>query len=983
MPLARRFAAFGILLLATAISSGQEPSVPALTVLNFVNCHPGDGWDWLSKGLADMLITDLSASAKLRLVERERMQAFFTEMALAEKGLVDPESAARMGRMLKAKLALFGSFLVEDGQLKIEAHIVGVKSGELKRVEWVKGTPDDVFRMEKQLAEQILAKLDVPLTDAERERLRRFSTLKVDAAAAYYTAFGAYDEGEYPEALGWFRLACRRDAAYLEARFRAGEMYHSLGEPRHALVELSRVAASDTDSPYPPVAAYLCAKIKDERLGLPAAEDYMAVARRFPVTIPAVAAALRAGELYRQAGATEQAYEAYVTFDELVERCAPLRTEGMFRDSLLHRRLAHYRWAGYGAREFADACLTFWSIQGRKPPHVRGHVLYVTADKTAYRNNQFATARLPGTSARSYLVEKQGYAGRTGAYLLLPPPGMVFESLDFVLRVAPYDAGPLHEVVRRRLSRCRVWLRRPWKRGLGSFEERARAKAAGEPDAEFYGEKAWRITEPGEKTCAFSLPPGCRGVLVSVREGGAVLMSGWDVEARLAPAETPDAKEVPDHLREALGARRAAVHALCPCLYTGGDGRPSLVFSDRPLTCGCSPAEHATCDLRFAALGGGSRFATSVPFSYNSMLDDHEPCVARDPDGTWWMVFASRRSLPTGSDLFITSSADGRRWEFPRKIRLDYSGERARLSEKYRAIFGESEETAKQLQQSLENRVGATRYYRCPRLLVDPQGRFWLVFTLAGELYVTNSTDGVRWRRPAALDLGPGNDCAATVCPWRDGHVLVGCLAGRYGDYVCANPNLGKKYSKESMLGIFVADVAPDLTCEKVKVGHQKRPAYSLMAPEHRDLHLFRRFDGDAVMVYRRRIRTDTVTKERGRSTHLDADAHLYVCTSSDGVNWRTYQLADKWPKDCPRAAWYQFMRPMAACLDGDTLYAVLAGEHTELPVAKYDLSQELTAKNLRQPVIDEQGNRLPATAWVVVPAKDLVMRGLTETDDE
>ena len=89
---------FAFTLTGTAFSA-QEETPPTLTVLNFVNRHPGDQWDWLSKGLADMLITDLSASKRLQLVERERMQAFFSEMSLAEKGLIDSQTAARMGRM--------------------------------------------------------------------------------------------------------------------------------------------------------------------------------------------------------------------------------------------------------------------------------------------------------------------------------------------------------------------------------------------------------------------------------------------------------------------------------------------------------------------------------------------------------------------------------------------------------------------------------------------------------------------------------------------------------------------------------------------------------------------------------------------------------------------------------------------------------------------------------------------------------------------
>ena len=88
-----------MLSLASLAGAGQAPTPGApvtLTVLNFVSRHPGDGWDWLEKGLADMLTTDLSASPRLRLIERERVQMVLDELRLVEAGLVEEKSAARL-----------------------------------------------------------------------------------------------------------------------------------------------------------------------------------------------------------------------------------------------------------------------------------------------------------------------------------------------------------------------------------------------------------------------------------------------------------------------------------------------------------------------------------------------------------------------------------------------------------------------------------------------------------------------------------------------------------------------------------------------------------------------------------------------------------------------------------------------------------------------------------------------------------------------
>ncbi len=114
-----------MLLLISSIGSARpadSPSITTLTIMNFTNRSPTGEWQWLSKGLADMLITDLSQAGELQVVERERMQKLFEEMALSTTGLIDEATATSFGKVAKVDKALFGSFcpygtaLLEDKQ---------------------------------------------------------------------------------------------------------------------------------------------------------------------------------------------------------------------------------------------------------------------------------------------------------------------------------------------------------------------------------------------------------------------------------------------------------------------------------------------------------------------------------------------------------------------------------------------------------------------------------------------------------------------------------------------------------------------------------------------------------------------------------------------------------------------------------------------------------------------------------------------------
>ncbi len=157
-------------LIAVKLVGAHEPFT--LAIMNFANRSQDPEWQWVSKGLADMLITDLSRTDKFQIVEREKMQRFLDEMGLSETGLIDPASAARFGEVAKVKKALFVSYLVERELITIEAHIIDIDTQQVQRVEWATGHTHEVLDLEKQLALNIVKNVDLQLTEEELKSLR-------------------------------------------------------------------------------------------------------------------------------------------------------------------------------------------------------------------------------------------------------------------------------------------------------------------------------------------------------------------------------------------------------------------------------------------------------------------------------------------------------------------------------------------------------------------------------------------------------------------------------------------------------------------------------------------------------------------------------------------------------------------------------------------------------------------------------------------
>ena len=78
-----RFSQFVLaLLIAVGVAAPVRAQDAAVSVVDFYNLSQDKQWDWLGRGLADMLITDLAAVGHFRVVDREGLQTYLDEMEL-------------------------------------------------------------------------------------------------------------------------------------------------------------------------------------------------------------------------------------------------------------------------------------------------------------------------------------------------------------------------------------------------------------------------------------------------------------------------------------------------------------------------------------------------------------------------------------------------------------------------------------------------------------------------------------------------------------------------------------------------------------------------------------------------------------------------------------------------------------------------------------------------------------------------------------
>ncbi|HZI22159.1 MAG TPA: CsgG/HfaB family protein, partial [Gemmatimonadales bacterium] len=171
----------------------------------------------LERGLAAIVVTDLGRVSRLRLVERARVQALLDELKLAESGRVDPATGARSGRLVGAGEVVEGQFTTGPDQVRIDATVVRAADAGVAAA----GSNTDrlraLFDVEKAVVFQLLDKLGITLTPAERVAISERPTRDLEAFLLYSRGLEAEDRGDFTTATEDYQRAARIDPAFRAA----------------------------------------------------------------------------------------------------------------------------------------------------------------------------------------------------------------------------------------------------------------------------------------------------------------------------------------------------------------------------------------------------------------------------------------------------------------------------------------------------------------------------------------------------------------------------------------------------------------------------------------------------------------------------------------------------------------------------------------------------------------------------------------------
>jgi TolB-like protein len=191
------------------------PEPHTVAVMTFRYTGSDSSFRPLERGLAALVVTDLSRVRQLRVVERARLEALLDELQLASSDRIDASTGARSGRLVRGSEVVQGQFSIgPTSQLQMDATVVRATDAQVTASGSNADRLQALFDIEKAVVFQLLAKLGITLTPAERVAISERPTHDIQAFLLYSHGLEMGDRGDFTAAAGFFSAAAPRDPGF-------------------------------------------------------------------------------------------------------------------------------------------------------------------------------------------------------------------------------------------------------------------------------------------------------------------------------------------------------------------------------------------------------------------------------------------------------------------------------------------------------------------------------------------------------------------------------------------------------------------------------------------------------------------------------------------------------------------------------------------------------------------------------------------------
>src|SRR2546427_7562029 len=178
----------------------NQDTRPGIAVLPFTNGGSyGQGkedFDALERGIAGMMISELSQNPAARVVERQEVQHLIDEQNLGAQGRVDAQTASKVGKLVGARYVVLGTFIDFYGDFRGDVRLVNTETGESGKTEPDRVPRDHLFQIMQNVAGRLMKDANLPPLPKQASDQRMSRQIPTDALTYYSLARLYQDRGQ-------------------------------------------------------------------------------------------------------------------------------------------------------------------------------------------------------------------------------------------------------------------------------------------------------------------------------------------------------------------------------------------------------------------------------------------------------------------------------------------------------------------------------------------------------------------------------------------------------------------------------------------------------------------------------------------------------------------------------------------------------------------------------------------------------------------
>ena len=196
----------------------MQPTVPrSLAILPLQNLTQDSGSEFLGFSLADAVITKLDYVSSLTVRPSIAVEKYRGK-------LIDLQTVAAD---LKVDTLLTGSFIRDGDNLRITYQLIDVKTEKILGRGTIDLKYDNLLRVQDEVAEQIISKLELNLSPSEAERLKPEAAISPVAYEYYLRGVDLHGQHKFPLAIKMLEKSTEIDPNYALAWAYLGASYTS------------------------------------------------------------------------------------------------------------------------------------------------------------------------------------------------------------------------------------------------------------------------------------------------------------------------------------------------------------------------------------------------------------------------------------------------------------------------------------------------------------------------------------------------------------------------------------------------------------------------------------------------------------------------------------------------------------------------------------------------------------------------------------